>query len=52
MRYASPLNLNNAVVDSAMQISVVTQTLALSPSPIPLRALCFILSNDQKCLQK
>jgi hypothetical protein len=25
MRYASPLNLNNGVVDSAMQISMVTQ---------------------------
>jgi hypothetical protein len=51
MRYASPLNLNSSVVDSAMQISVVTQMLTLAPSPIPLRALCFILSNDQKSLQ-
>ena len=52
LRYASPLNLNNGVVDSAMQISVVTQMLAFAPSPIPLGgALCFILSNDQKALQ-
>lgn len=44
--------LNNGVVDSAMQISVVTQMLAFAPSPIPLGgALCFILSNDQKALQ-
>jgi hypothetical protein len=46
MRYASPLNLNNGVVDSAMQISMVTQNArrpAQSNAPAAARALFYLI---------